>query len=138
MAFVKTLPVRLVGHSRAIWLDKAWKVRKGDMLVVRTVIAGQSYVTTTVVKKNCSPYVLLPKFWPLEKGDIHDFSIDYATVPKSPHEDEDNEKEAVKVEPVKAEPEEKVEAKAEPEDDSEQEIIQSGPTQDIGFIRINT
>lgn len=138
MAFVKTIPVRLVGHSRAIWLDKSWKVRAGDMLVVRTIIAGQSYVTTTVVKKNCSPYVLLPRFWPLEKGDVHDFTIDYATVPKSPHDDE----ESTNAEQVKTESEKVVETKAVSESESvtvqtpENGILQPSQ-QDIGFIRIN-
>lgn len=82
MAFIKTMQVKLQGHSKCLWLDRSWGIEVGDMLTISTEINGQTYYHTTTAKHNCSKFVTLPKFWPVAVGDLIDVKVVYANVPK--------------------------------------------------------
>lgn len=84
MAFLKSMPVKSTGNSKCLWLDRTWGIQKGDMLTIHAILDGKNYYHTTAAKVNSSKYVTLPKFWPVEVGDIIDVKISYANVPKRP------------------------------------------------------
>lgn len=98
MAFLKSMQVKKTGNSKCLWLDRSWGIEKGDMLTIQTTIDGKTYFQTTSAKLNCSKFVTIPKFWPVEEGDIIDVKIAYANVPqkdtprqrKASREDSDN------------------------------------------------
>lgn len=80
MAYLKSMIVKTVGNSKAFWLPKEWGIKKGENLTIQASIDGKTYYTTTVVKQNDSCFVLIPKWWPVESGEIIDVKFSYASI----------------------------------------------------------
>ena len=81
--YLRTFTVRTFGPtSKVIWLPKAWGFKKGELVHIEAKINGKTWHDTCKVKMGgqSAVYVTIPHFWPVERGDLIDFGLVYATV----------------------------------------------------------
>lgn len=86
--YLRTFVVRTFGPtSKVVWLPKAWKFSKGELVHVEAKINGKTWHDTSKVKcgSTGAVYVTIPHFWPVEKGDMIDLGVVYATVTAPPN-----------------------------------------------------
>ena len=82
--YLRSFIVRTFGpSSKIVWIPKAWNFSKGELVHIEAKINGKTWHDTSKVKAGSTGavYVTIPHFWPVEKGDIIELGIVYATQP---------------------------------------------------------
>lgn len=87
--YLRSFIVRTFGpSSKVVWLPKAWGFSKGELVHIEAKINGKTWHDTSKVKGGSTnaPYVTIPHFWPVGKGDIIELGIVYATQTVNPNQ----------------------------------------------------
>ena len=81
--WTKTFKVSALGGSKVVFVPNRWKIKDGDWLQIKTTVNGQVNHETCRVGNAASNYIVIPSFWPFERGDFIDLEMAFADVPES-------------------------------------------------------